>query len=133
MLQVHNSKVEKIRTGFKEKYEQRQAAKSDPTQIEDESSLMETTNDAPQLKKKKTLVAKKKKDVGVEIKVKGEHGDVISYHEEEEEQEKKKTKKKSKIQSEETLEMLLNALKPQSAARKVRQSEPELKQEEQPL
>lgn len=118
MLQIHNAKTERIRTGFKEKYDQRQAAKNDPGLNDDldESSMMTTESvvDAPAAKKKKktTSFVKKRKDVGIEIKVKGDDGEVTSYQEEEVEEKPKAAKKRSKIQSEETLEMLLNALKP---------------------
>jgi len=68
----------------------------------------------------------KKKEVDIEIKVKGDDGLVVSYQDEEnleQEGEKmkavKKGKKKSskpKIQSEETLEMLMSVMKPTSAS-----------------
>lgn len=58
-----------------------------------------------------------KKDIDFEIMFKGQDGVVTSYKNEDEVVPKKKKKvKEGKIQSEETLEMLMNALKPQSAA-----------------
>jgi len=71
----------------------------------------------------------KHKEVEFEIKVKGDDGQVHKYNENEEEDNesgedsndsakaakkvtKKSTNGKSKIQSEETLEMLMNAMKP---------------------
>ena len=57
-----------------------------------------------------------KKDIDFEIMFKGQDGVVTSYKNEDEVVPKKKKKlKEGKIQSEETLEMLMNALKPQSA------------------
>jgi acylphosphatase len=55
--------------------------------------------DAPAAKKKKKVSSfvKKRKDVGIEIKVKGDDGEVTSYQEEEFEEKPKATKKKSKI------------------------------------
>jgi len=104
MLQLHNSKTERIRTGFKEKYEQRQAAKNDAELNDDldESSLIttESIGDAPPAKKKKkaSSFVKKRKEVGIEIKVKGDDGEVTSYQQEDEPEEKPKaTNKKSKI------------------------------------
>ena len=57
-----------------------------------------------------------KKDIDFEIMFKGQDGVVTSYKNEDEVVPKQKKKvKEGKIQSEETLEMLMNALKPQSA------------------
>jgi hypothetical protein len=82
----------------------------------------------------------KKKELEFEIKLKGEDGQVIKYTEgeddeegvedqENEEKPKKKAKKKkaAKIQSEETLEMLMNALKPQNT--KMTKGSEEIKEE----
>jgi|LauGreDrversion4_2_1035121.scaffolds.fasta_scaffold1018001_1 hypothetical protein len=55
------------------------------------------------------------KEVDVEIKVKGSDGTVISYTEDPSESSSSKVSKKSKIQSEDTLEMLKNVLKPGTA------------------
>jgi hypothetical protein len=48
-------------------------------------------------KKKATSFIKKRKEVGIEIKVKGNDGEVTSYQEEEPEEKPKVPKKKSKI------------------------------------
>ena len=103
MLQIHNSKVSKILTSFREKFESRQAAKNDvgdsTMQVWDEddcentipsintsTSFVVESEDLQQpkpktLKKKKTLKVKPKKiqELGIEIKVKGIDGSVISY------------------------------------------------------
>ena len=135
MLQVHNSKVERIRSNFKEKFDSRQAAKDDiggittmndedfSEDVLDENRQSQNVADLAVKKttKKKPKVMKKPlhKGVEVEIKVKGQDGQVTSYQDEVDnnnEESKKAVKKKktvkSKIQSEETLEMLMNALKP---------------------
>lgn len=71
--------------------------------------------------KKKGVKKLKKKEVDIEIKVKGDDGQVTSYHDDEEDGDEvtkpkakkgKKKSTKSKIQSEETLEMLMNIMKP---------------------
>ena len=134
ILQVHNSKVDKIRVNFKEAFDKRKAAKEVgmTTIIDDEEesefTLGEEEKSTSTLKKKRTMKGKKKRrDVGVEIKVKGEDGQVLSYSQDTLEDgddagedvkpsSAKPKKKKAKIQSEETLEMLMNVMKPGTAA-----------------
>ena len=132
ILQVHNQKVSQIRSAFLQTYEKRQASKGDinttTTQDDENIQLDRSLDQQPSKQKKKAQKRAKKPQVDFEIKVKGEDGQVIKYTEDdydhqspdgsgEEDRPKKKGKKKkaaSKIQSEETLEMLMNALKPQN-------------------
>lgn len=108
MLQLHNSKVEKILKGYKEGYDQRKKAKGGVTL--DDSKKLNTDVQVIQSEKshKKTLGKKKpkvsgKKDLEVVIKVKGQDGTVHSYDEKEsqdssrseKENEEEKSKKKA--------------------------------------
>lgn len=103
----------------------RAALKADPSLAEtnnsdsnDEVVDPSTTNDVKIKAKKKKIIKKGKKNVDFEIVFKGQDGVVTSYKDNEDEAavlpKKKKKVKEGKIQSEETLEMLMNALKPQS-------------------
>ena len=141
MLQLHNSKVDKILKSFKEGFEQRKRAKEEGATLDDRSSnsrdelVFDEPGKPPKVKVLKKKVFKKpvKKEVEFVIKMKGKDGNVVSYDEkesqdssrsekeniDEEKPKKKATKKKSlkskssssKIDSEDTLEMLKSVLK----------------------
>lgn len=143
-MQIHNSKVEKILRGFRTQYDIRksggEAQDEDDTKEGSENDaetklivngLEQKPKDLKSIKaaaKKKGLKKIKKKEVGVVIQMKGEDGSLTTYNEEskgadgdsdaEEKENKKKTKKKTakpKIESEETLEMLKQVLRPKKA------------------
>jgi len=123
MLMVHNAKIEKIRKNYKVAYETKQREVLEPAP--------KPPTDKQSKPKKKT---KKNKSGALEvvIKMKGEDGTVETFADEEttldKENEKKKPPKKkgsskkgikkseSAIESEETLDMLMQALKPPSSA-----------------
>eukprot|EP00347_Sterkiella_histriomuscorum_P021277 403334569 len=141
MLQVHNSKVEKILRGYRTQHQIRKNG-GEIEEKEEENFVKETSSNKDgiiEIKKPKALKKKPfkkvKKEVGVVIQIKGQDGSLTTYNEEskdscdssrseKENQDAIKPKKKtktSKIQSEQTLEMLKSVLKPNSKTKKEKQ------------
>ena len=117
MLQIHNAKTKKVLGRCREEQDLRRQAK------ELNVSVAELKRRAKEETGRKGRKSSKRAQVEVTIKVKKSDGSVVSFEEEEEVQSEKVfeyniEEAKHKIQSEETLEMLKNVLKPKKAAKK---------------
>ncbi|CDW78606.1 UNKNOWN [Stylonychia lemnae] len=152
MLQVHNSKVEKILKGFRTQYEIRKTGgQADPSVMSKDNDDEEDSSSADQMqlpnqKPKKSGLSKikknvkSKKDVGVIIQMKGQDGNLQTYEESKDKSRsssrsekenkteikdkkiKKKTTSKGVIQSEQTLEMLKNVLGSKKSVKTAKES-----------